>query len=465
MPAVSRNPSCHLAVLVCCVSLLGIAAAWAVAGDLGLGLALGELAMFCVFLGGALVLGRLEKAASALDEEGRHREAGHSFLCPACLCFGRRAFACSACDREITRQLGNMLGGYVGPCPHCDASLAAASDLAGARSRARVRALCRRCGRMCHPGVFHERGVRVIGVPGSADIAAFCAATPGAAWFRTDQYARADDGSVLTYVIDLGALSGTLPSDHGARAIEGVWLHGDSVDSLGLARTLDRFIRQARLPEQPRERIVAAVAARALPDAVGDVLAARFSRVRCGVGAVAALSGAGFADSPDEASRGAETDPVEGRSSRMRVLATVTLADFESLAAAMDPETRIELERGWVYGEIAGECRYLTHLSNWRVRQDGFQARPSLREIESMWLDPSGMTPLALGEALDQVDRKMADPRSWREEVTLCIAAPEPGPAVRNVLESRYTRILYGVRPDEFLAFGASSLGDGSRRA
>jgi hypothetical protein len=286
MLAIFRNPLLVLLRRLWWVIPLASLAAWAVWGRGGLDTLITVLFVCLTFLLVPVGFIGLRGLQLAAREDLRHLDAGHRFLCPHCLLFGDYAFACGACGKELEGFLVYTEGAYVNTCRHCQSAVLSREGQKGKGAAA----FCGGCGGVGDPTVYHERQVRVLGALTGAGLASFCDANPARAWSGHGDYACADDGTRLTYVLNLEKIledASSPPAPHTFHALfgmEALWLGETDLEPLALGQRLDRFLRLPQHVKGFRRELPVCVVGSPEPEAaMRNVLEARFSNVRYGV--------------------------------------------------------------------------------------------------------------------------------------------------------------------------------------
>jgi hypothetical protein len=205
-----------------------------------------------------------------LRERIRHWQARHRFLCPHCLRFSGFHFACRDCGKKVVSFIVHTEGDYVNTCPHCQAHLFSRDGVVGHG----VRAYCEECNGTCDRSVHHERQIRALATLLPTDAKSLCY----------------DDGVCLTYLLNLSALTDTVPLDlstHALSEVEFIWLDTAGKESHGLAlevgQAADRLMRQFGLTEAQQQALTVCVPQAALDPIVEKVLMTRFGTIKCGV--------------------------------------------------------------------------------------------------------------------------------------------------------------------------------------
>lgn len=224
----------------------------------------------------------------------RHpRRERQRFLCPSCLRFGAIRFACQACGLEIDPFIVHTQGWTTDLCPHCEATL----ELRREPVRQRVRAYCGHCPARCDPMIYHRRGVRVLAAFAFDDLLALHQTTAVPVSRRPGVVCGYDDGERLTYLLsadDLPRGGRSLPRDHAARAVAGIWLDAGAADPLGLGGDVDRLIQRAGWTHAQRRGMTVSLRVNALGGAAYRMLTARFGALQWEVTAARFLSLAGW---------------------------------------------------------------------------------------------------------------------------------------------------------------------------
>jgi hypothetical protein len=442
MLALFRNPLFRLAGRLWWLPVLSGASAWAFGVSLTAPLAAAAM-LFGVGLT-MVVLASLHGSGRALDEGLRHSVAGHRFLCPECLHFGGRHFACGACRCEVERFIVDTDGAYVNDCPHCHATLISRDGDDGQG----IHAYCRNCSAVSDL-TLHERQVLVLGALSTGDFLSFCKSTLKEEWTPGECFVVADDGKRLTYLLNLEALparTAPLPSPHAVHALEKVWLDGAEAAPLALGRSLDRLSRLIGTGESRRE-LTFCIGQHEMPPAAMHTLAARFDRAWYGV-------------PPAEVSRsvaaiGPEAVVHHWSEGNIRVLGALRTADLHSLERVTDASGQPLLGERSAFQERHGPLTQLVDLEQWTGMPDPWPPRYMVQVLEAVWVDGRGLDPLEAGQAIDRFIRAVDLPDAWRKQVVVCVAEADLDPAVRMVLDSRFGEVRTSITADAFLRYGA----------
>lgn len=400
----------------------------------------GALALAVVAATSAIVLSQKRSPASPANGAAPESQA-HRFLCPHCLRFGLFRHACGGCGSPIDPLVVRTQGQLANTCTVCRRPLFAR----GARRGPAPLATCHRCGEGCDPTVYHERAIRLVGVLGKSDFAAF-RRQAGPKWSYRSDHAAYDDGRTLIYVLDLTALDADAAADprHARASLNALWFGPSLAAPLELGERLDQFLRHF-----PREAVeeLRILAAPENPEPAGaNVLGARFPHAEYGV-APAKLA----------AALHRQSTPKTGVAPPL-TLAVLTEDDLARLAATTDLDGRPILNR-------SGQGRSPRHgairvVCSERVAEERREHPGAvLLDAAALWI---GGEPTEVDELEAQIQglfRAMGLPHSRADDMVVCLEGPHPHAATLALLESRFGRVETGVPPQEFLARGAEARG------
>ena len=208
----------------------------------------------------------------------RRRRSSLTFLCPTCLRFGSFRYSCPECGNAIRAFFSKTESAAFDTCPYCFTAFT--SDL---------RARCVYCNATCDPTVFHERRVRIVGTLFAKDydwLKRIAKARPCRS--NTFRFCYFDDGSRLTYILDLSDL--TRPprgSTHSLALsrLEAVWVSGTDDDSLKLGRAADGLARHPSMTRRRRRSVLVCTSPDDLEFTNKQILRTRFGTIKYGVSA------------------------------------------------------------------------------------------------------------------------------------------------------------------------------------
>ncbi|MGV3722679.1 MAG: hypothetical protein ACO1SX_17390, partial [Actinomycetota bacterium] len=372
-------------------------------------------------------------------------DARHRFLCPECLQFSEPADACGACGEECEAHVAGSGGGYVNDCRHCGAAL-----LPRHREGAvGLLVYCRRCRATASRRPHLLRRVCVIGVPGSSDLSHFLRlASPDCTVIETASGVRLDDGSWLTYVLNFGALSGSLRArEHAARQLNAVWLGGEEVRPLAIGEQLDGFLRSTGLSAGARWwlPIYFGCSREALQREVLNVVRGRFSnpyQLDFGVAAETLIERLTTQSAPGTGSK------------PLRSQAVLDWADWEALREVRDPYGVPLLHRdGWLRQPGGPTIRLYNQEE---LRANHYACGPELAALEAIWLSGKG----DWTETVHQIDRLLEfaglSPRQ-QARIVVCIEEDRPSPLLRDALQARFRIVRSAIPAEEFLWHGCGA--------
>lgn len=377
---------------------------------------------------------------------GRSHEEGGAelprFLCPKCLHFGAGTPACSGCGSPVDPLIASTRGYLSSACSVCKRRLFTAGRPTGGG----LLATCRRCGEASDPTIHDGRAVRLVGVLAEDDFHYFCRHA-GMGWKVRPTHAVRETRGCLTYVLNLPAQDpGAGPPDpqHARMNLQALWFGPSVENALELGETLDVFLR-ARHEDEALARLRVMVASPVPASAGANVLNARFPQAEYGVGP-AALA-ASLRPSPKAEVVG---DAVQ--------LAVLTEEDLERLSSATDQSGRKILRSA--HGGHSPRLGAIRVVCLSRLGEEMTEpALSPLSGISAVWI---GGGPPALDELearIQKLLRHLRVPQSRAEQLLACVEHPDPHPAVRALLESRFGRLEVGVPALEFLARGPEARG------
>jgi hypothetical protein len=136
---------------------------------------------------------------------------------------------------------------------------------------------------------------------------------------------------------------------------------------------------------------------------------------------------------------------------QVRALATLLPADFTALCQTNGTqEQQAQGGIGYAYNDGGARLTYLLNLNSLTETARELPHTHALRELKSIWLNAAGdnnEAALKVGEAADRFDRQT----SLAKTLTVCVPQTNLNDALRNVLETRFKAIKYGVTPEDFL--------------
>lgn len=136
---------------------------------------------------------------------------------------------------------------------------------------------------------------------------------------------------------------------------------------------------------------------------------------------------------------------------QVSVLATLMPADFTALYQIIGAqEQQAQDGIGYAYADDGARLTYLLNLNSLTETARELPPQHALWELKSIWLDAAGddsEVALKVGEAADRFDRQT----SLAKTATVCVPQTALSDALRNVLETRFKTIKYGVAPEDFL--------------
>jgi HEAT repeat protein len=140
---------------------------------------------------------------------------------------------------------------------------------------------------------------------------------------------------------------------------------------------------------------------------------------------------------------------------QVHVLATLRSADSASLHRAISgQEYQPQDGRGYVYDD-GSRLAYVLNLSDFTDEAHSLPQTHALWEAQAIWLDMSASNPKELAlEAGEAADRFIAQARlteAQRQAMKVCVQQAEADPVVKTVLETRFGKVGYGVRAQDFL--------------
>ncbi len=396
----------------------------------------GALLVLLVSLGVTGLFGWLRQQ----EEIHRHHYLGHRFLCPHCLHFGLFRHGCGGCGQEVHPWTAQTEGFGENACRRCRKQLFPR----GARRGIGVLARCLHCGGRCDPTVHHERRVRVVGAPRRADFDAFRRAVRQG-WTRHDTYAHHDDGSVLTFVLDLEAspAEGWNPEQHASAHLDALWIGPTAQEALRLGEVLDGLLRRPA-PQALSERLRILVGPGAVAPAARNVLATRWDQVEYDIPA-------------DRVPRILAATPVADR--HEQVLAVLTDEDLAALRGVTDRQGHSLLGKQDRYrNRFDREARVIC-MEYAEAGPERSPLRSAFRQVEALWIENLPDHPQALESWLQRFFRLAGADTSRLEQVTVCLENPHPHPSLTALLESRFGTLQVGVPAREFLGEGPRASG------
>lgn len=398
----------------------------------------GSILLLLAFLGGVFWLFGWIRIQ---EETQRHEQQGHRFLCPYCLHFGVFRHGCGNCGLEVHPWTAETAGWGENTCRTCGKPLFAR----GTRRGCGVLARCLHCGGSCDPARHHERRVRVVATPCRADFETFCR-TANQGWTRHATYALHDDGSVLTFVLDLesGELAeGRNPLQHASAHLNALWIGPTAKNPLRLGEALDGLLR---MPTQQfsTECLRVLVGPGPVTPAARNVLATRMTRVEYDIPAerVPSVLATPPASDQDE-----------------QVLAVLTEEDLTALTGITDRNGRSILGKHDRYrNRLDREVRVVC-LERAEAAPEASALREPFRRVEAVWIQRLPEDPQALETLLQRFFRVAGSDASRLEQVTVCLEGLHPHPALTALLESRFGSLQAGVPAREFLGEGPRAKG------
>ena len=227
MLALFRNPLLLLLVRLWWLPALTLLAAWGLGGERGWRWASNGIVAYLAAVAAMICAAWARGAFAAMRERARLRSAQHRFLCPQCLHFGGFHFACGACSKSVEDFLVHTGGDYVNDCRHCKAELLA-----------HVQARCEHCQHTCDRAVYHQRQVHVLAALLPDDFTALrqILSTEEKQAQGNLAYTCKDDGTRLTYLVNLKSLPGkydkklALPRKHAVWELNSIWLDATGDD-------------------------------------------------------------------------------------------------------------------------------------------------------------------------------------------------------------------------------------------
>jgi hypothetical protein len=145
---------------------------------------------------------------------------------------------------------------------------------------------------------------------------------------------------------------------------------------------------------------------------------------------------------------------------QVRVLGVLDAKDLDRLRMVPDAPALTGSGMGYFYGDDTACLTYVVNAGDPREEGGELPRTHAVRDLEAVWMDRVLEEPLALGQALDRFIRRAGLTESERRALRVCVRPETLPAAARNLLESRFGTIEYGVTAGQFLPYAIPYQGE-----